>query len=55
MQYVVVVTEINPASEPNGIGTSQKLFEQSFSTLDLKKFVVALNQAPRGRKPKTAK
>lgn len=55
MSFRVTVTEIT--GHPSGVEPNKETekFRQEFDTLNLKKFVVALNITSRGRKPKPAK
>ena len=64
MSFRVTVTEIKTLepgrSAVQSVGSSspeneREIFKQEFPELDLRAFAVALNQKPRGRKPKAAK
>lgn len=55
MKYLVTVQECTKQADPNIPGQAFEVFRQGFDDLDLGKFVVALNQRPRGRPAKAAK
>ncbi len=55
-KYTVSVTETETCGHPSGVAPQPtEIFRQGFDELDLSKFVVALNQKPRGRPARSAK
>ena len=55
MKYIVTVQKCTEQSDPNIPGQAFEVFRQGLDELDLSKFVVALNQKPRGRPSRPAK